>query len=87
MTERGGSMSIMNWGVPEVGSDKPLHRERYVCVQARIAIASPPTPVNCTPPCPSLPPAELGKGQMASALTGSLRISCVLTEGPFGYSR
>ena len=27
-----------------------------------------------------------GKGQMVSALTGSLQISCVLTERPFGYS-
>ena len=29
----------------------------------------------------------LGRGQMGSALMGSLRISCFLTEGPFGYSR
>ena len=26
----------------------------------------------------------LGKGQMGSALTGSLQISCLLTEGLFG---
>ena len=30
---------------------------------------------------------ELGKGQMGSALMGSLRISCLLTEGLFVYSR
>ena len=29
----------------------------------------------------------LGKGQMGSALMGSLQISCFLTEGLFGYSR
>ena len=29
----------------------------------------------------------IGKGQMGSALMGSLQISCFLTEGPFGYSR
>ena len=29
--------------------------------------------------------ARFGKGQMGSALMGSLRISCFLTEGPFGY--
>ena len=27
-----------------------------------------------------------GKGQVGSALMGSLQISCFLTEGPFGYS-
>ena len=31
--------------------------------------------------------AEFGKGQMGSALMGSLQISCFLTEGLFGYSR
>ena len=31
--------------------------------------------------------AVCGKGQMGSALMGSLRISCFLTEGLFGYSR
>ena len=30
--------------------------------------------------------ARVGKGQMGSALMGSLQISCFLTEGPFGYS-
>ena len=30
--------------------------------------------------------AHLGKGQMGSALMGSLQISCLLTEGLFGYS-
>ena len=30
---------------------------------------------------------EFGKGQMESALIGSLQISCFLTEGLFGYSR
>ena len=29
----------------------------------------------------------LGKGRIGSALMGSLQISCLLTEGPFGYSR
>ena len=29
----------------------------------------------------------LGKGQMGSALMGSLQTSCFLTEGLFGYSR
>ena len=29
----------------------------------------------------------VGKGQMGSALMGSLQISCLSTEGPFGYSR
>ena len=29
---------------------------------------------------------RIGKGQMGSALMGSLRISCFLTEGLFGYS-
>ena len=29
----------------------------------------------------------LGKGQMGSALMGSLQILCFLTEGLFGYSR
>ena len=28
-----------------------------------------------------------GKGQRRSALMGSLRISCFLTEGSFGYFR
>ena len=31
--------------------------------------------------------ADLRQGQMGSALMGSLQISCVLTEGLFGYSR
>ena len=30
---------------------------------------------------------KVGKGQMGSALMGSLQISCSLTEGLFGYSR
>ena len=34
-----------------------------------------------------LAPTLLGKGQMGSALMGSLRCLCFLTEGPFGYSR
>ena len=29
---------------------------------------------------------HFGKGQMGSALMGSLQISCFLTEGLFGYS-
>ena len=29
----------------------------------------------------------VGKGQMGSALMGSLQILCFLTEGLFGYSR
>ena len=32
-------------------------------------------------------PARLEKGEMGSALMGSLQISCFLTEGLFGYSR
>ena len=35
----------------------------------------------------SLARALLGKGQMGSALMGSLQISCLLTEGLFGHSR
>ena len=30
---------------------------------------------------------ELGKGPMWSALMGSLQMSCLLTEGRFGYFR
>ena len=33
------------------------------------------------------PRRKLGKGQLGSALMGSLQISCVLTEGLVGYSR
>ena len=34
-----------------------------------------------------LPGLSFGKGQMGSALIGSLLISCFLTEGLFGCSR
>ena len=37
-------------------------------------------------PCPARASA-FGKGQLGSALMGSLQIACLLTEGPFGYSR
>ena len=70
--------------------------ERFEAAVSRSTIPSPPLKepfAVAVVTDPAQLPAErdcreaFGKGQMGSALMGSLQISCFLTEGPFGYSR
>ena len=55
---------------------------------ASLALLRRPPASLCGPRCTPPPDhTQFGKGQTGSALTGSLQITCFLTEGPFGYSR
>ena len=71
LTSRGG-IARSTWHLPEIQSQRVL-----VCRMPSLR----------TGPYFASSPASPGKGQMGSALMGSLQISCFLTEGLFGYSR
>ena len=63
------------------------NRYIYIYIHTYIYIHKAPPWLAAGPAPPASRPAELGKGQMGSALMEPLQVLCFSTEGPFGYSR